>query len=425
MIPLLVLAAIPLVVVVLVFGLRSPLGVLVAGYAFIVPFGSAIDLPIPLPPPFNTVSSLAGLAAVAGMFLHLLLVRRGPVRVPSAAPIWLLFLCLAGLTFAWSVDGARTIDDLMVVVSLVALYVLTALMPVSTPHAQRICTAIMTGAVVASVIGIVLVVGGHAPIGKSGVPRFLITGDDPNHTAAGLLLPLMLAMSRSVDRRQSPPARAFAVGGVVVMATGIVLTGSRGGVLAALTGTLVVMAHTGSTKRAGSVVIVLGLAVLLGLRQAPEKLQDRLVARTSTGRTDIWQLGLATCPRYCFVGSGFGTFPAVYQKEFRTNPEGGGYRTAAFRAHNIWLQALIEIGIAGLVLLVLGFAATVREVARLPREDRGPPLAALLALAVASSLLSNLTFKYFWLVLMYSVIVVSAAGRTESERGTLPVGRMH
>jgi O-antigen ligase len=421
---LLAAAAVPLAVLVMLVGLRSPVGVLVAGYAAIVPFGSATDLPIPLPPPFNTVSSLAGLVALGGMLLHVLLVRRGSVRLSPTVPLWLCFVGLAGLTFAWSVDAPTTADDLLLLGSVVTLYVLTALMPVSTQEAQRVGTAVIAGAAVASVIGIGLFATGNAPVGKSGVPRFLITGDDPNHTAAGLLLPLILAISRTVDRRQSSAARMFAVSGVAVMATGIVLTGSRGGLVAAVIGTLVVMVHIGSTRRALAVVVIVGLAVVVGVRQAPENLENRLASTSSTGRTDIWNLGIATCPTYCLRGSGFGTFPAVYEEEFRTNPGGGGYRTAAFRAHNIWLQVLIEMGIAGLVLLVLTFAATVRDVARIPREDRGPPLGALVALAVASSLISNLTFKYFWLVLMYAVIVVSA-NRTESRSRLAVVGTMH
>ena len=208
------------------------------------------------------------------------------------------------------------------------------------------------------------------------------------------------------------------------MTTGILLTGSRGGVLAAVVGIVVIMLCGGSTRRAVGLVVVVGLAVAVALRQAPASLEDRLVETSSTGRTDIWQLGLDTCPTYCVHGSGFGSFPAVYEEEFRTNPEGGGFRTAGFRAHNIWLQALIETGVTGLLLLLLAFAATVRDVRKLPREDRGPPLGALLALAVASSLISNLTFKYFWLVLMYAAVVVSAADHTRRESMAERVGTM-
>jgi O-antigen ligase len=421
---LLLLAAFPLVAIVIVSGFRSPLGVLVLAYAAIVPFGSATDLPIPLPPPFNTLSSLAGLVALLGMLVHLLVVRRGSASLPPAVPLWLLFLGVAGLTFAWSVDRSATADQLLLLASVMAVYVLTALMPVRQVDVQRIGTAIIAGAAMASLIGIGLFVAGRAPIGKSGVPRFLITGNDPNHTAAGLLLPLLLAISRTVDPRQRPANRTLAIGGVALMTTGILLTGSRGGVLAAVVGIVVIMLCGGSTRRAVSLVVVVGLAAALALRQAPASLEGRLVETSSTGRTDIWQLGLDTCPTYCVRGSGFGSFPAVYEEEFRTNPEGGGFRTAGFRAHNIWLQALIETGLTGLLLLVLAFTAATRDVWKLRREDRGPPLGALLALAVASSLISNLTFKYFWLVLMYAAVVVSAAGHTTREQFLEPVGTM-
>lgn len=412
----LLLAVVPVTAVVLVAGLRSPLGVLVVTYAAMVPFGSATELPIPLPPPFDTPSSLVGLVVIAGLLLHVLFVRRGSVRLPPAVSLWLLFVGWAVLTFAWSVDRRATADQLLLLVSVMAIYVLTALVPVRPVDVQRVGSAVIAGAAVACVIGIALFVAGRAPIGKSGIPRFLITGNDPNHTAAGLLLPLLLAISRMVDRRQRPANRAFAAAGVALMTSGILLTGSRGGVLAAVVGIVVVMIYGGSTRRTVTVVVVVGLAVAVGLQQAPEKLEERLVATSSTGRTDIWQLGLDTCPTYCGRGSGFGSFPAVYEDEFLTNPKGGGFRTAGFRAHNIWLQALIETGAVGLALLVLAFGAVILDLRRLAREDRGPPLGALLALAVASSLISNMTFKYFWLVLMYATIVVSANDRIEREQ---------
>ena len=420
---LLLLAAIPIAAFLLIVSFRSPISLVVA-YAAIVPFGSATDLPLPVPPPFNTLSSLAGLVAFGGMLLHLLLVRRGSDRLSPALPLWLLFVGVAGLSFNWSIEPSATADDLMLLVSVVALYVVTGLMPVRKADLQGIGSAIIAGAAVASAVGLVLFATGQAPVGKSGVPRFVITGDDANHTAAGLLLPLVLAVARSFDQRQRPSARAFAFVGVVLMLTGILLTGSRGGLAAALVGIVVVMIHSASAPRAVGVAVTVGLAVAFGLLQAPDALENRLVSASSTGRTDIWKLGLDACPAYCPVGSGFGTFPAVYEEEFRTNPEGGGFRTAGFRAHNIWLQALIEMGIVGLLLLFLGFAATVRDVAKLPQEDRGPPLAALLALALASSLISNLTFKYFWLVLMYGAIAVSATTGTEGEEHSMPVNTM-
>jgi O-antigen ligase len=404
----LLLAGVPIVVIGVIVGLRSPVGALVAAYAAIVPLGSAVDLPLPLPPPFDTLSSVVGVLASAALLAQLALLRHGTRRLSRAVPAWLLFLGLAGTTFAWSVDPAATAKEVFLLASVAALYVVAALLPITAAEVDRIGTAIVAGATAASLFGLALFATGHAAVGKSGAPRFLITGDDPNHTAAGLLLPLLLALWRSLDARRSVPARLAWASSATAMGLGIILTGSRGGIVAAFIGIVTLGLQTGSARRfltAGAAIAVVGfLAVAL----APAALQQRLLESDSTGRTEIWRLGLTACSQYCVAGSGWGTFPDVYQAQFRTDPNAGGFRTAGFRAHNIWLQALIELGVAGLVLLVVAFAVTGRELLAVPRADRAPPLAALVALAVASSLVSNLTFKYFWLVLMFVAFTVNA-----------------
>ena len=389
-------------------GLRSPIGVLVTAYALIVPFGSAIDLPIPLPPPFDTLSSLAGVAAIGGMLMHLVLARKGAPRLVPALAAWAGFLGLCAASYAWSIDRDGTWTDLLLLASVVVLYGLTTLMPVSEPQVARIRDAIILGGALASLLGVFQLATGRTPVGESGQARFLLTGGDPNHTAAGLLLPLLLAVGRATHRGERPRTRVVSGGAAALMGIGILLTGSRGGLVALAAGLGVVFLQDLDVRRVLVAGGVLSVGLVFGLALAPADLETRLTTAGSTGRTDIWRLGVAACDRYCLAGSGWGTFPAVYQEEFRTNPAAGGYRTEGYRAHNIWLQAVVEVGVAGLVLLVVAYGASVVDALRLPRDERGPPLAALVAMAVASSLVSNLTFKYFWLVPMYAALAASA-----------------
>jgi hypothetical protein len=62
---------------------------------------------------------------------------------------------------------------------------------------------------------------------------------------------------------------------------------------------------------------------------------------------------------------------------------------------------LIETGIAGLLLLVAALVLVAKDLLRLPKGIRGSPLAGFAGLLVASTFLSTLGFKYFWMVLMY------------------------
>lgn len=389
-------------------------------YAALVPFGSAVGLPVPLPPPFDTFSSIVGAAFIATGLAQLILVPRRAGRLVPALPLFVVFTGIVVLTHAWTIDRVRTGDEAVLLVSLVALYAVALLLPVEPRHVRSFETAVIVGAVIAAAIGLLAFASGAAPTGKSGVPRFGITGDDPNHTAAGLLLPLVLAASRTLG--DPPPRRLMYGATTLALIAGIVLTGSRGGLVAAIAAIVALAAPKASVRHLLGAGAVVAVGATLALVMAPDPLAERIVSPGTTGRTDIWRLGLSACDDYCLVGSGWGTFPDVYKREFRRATDVGGFRDEGLRAHNIWLQALIETGIAGLAALVASYAAAIVGALRLPDPIRGPPFAALAGLAVASSLVSNLHFKYFWLVLVYAGLVEIAHARPpaiEPPAGTL------
>ena len=97
------------------------------------------------------------------------------------------------------------------------------------------------------------------------------------------------------------------------------MTGSRGGILAAVVAGVVLALATPTGRRrllAWTVVGVLLGAVAFVLH--PLGIAERTVATSSSsGRFSIWRVGLAACPQYCGPGSGWETFPVVYA---RTQP---------------------------------------------------------------------------------------------------------
>jgi O-antigen ligase len=397
---------VPLLVTVALAGLRSPVTVVFAFYAALVPMGSVVDLPVPLPSPFDTVSSLAGVVAGAALLVEVLIWHRTAPTWTRALPWFLAFVGWSATTVGWSLDRSATAHDAALLASLVLIYAVAGIARTDRVQLDRIGSAIEIGAVVASVVGVLLLATGHGTNGDLGAPRLALTGDDPNHTAAALLLPFLIAAGRTLGggRRRllthGPAAAAIFVA--------ITLTGSRGGVVALVVGVVVLAVSGPSVRVARPLLVVLALGTIAGIAVAPAQLEARLADPSSTGRTTIWRLGLESCDRYCVQGSGWGSFPVVYQQEFRADPQAGGYRTGAFRAHNIWLQAWVETGLVGLGLLLGGFAVVSFEVWALPPADRAVPAAALASLVVASALVSNMTFKYFWLVLTFSAMAASA-----------------
>jgi O-antigen ligase len=125
-------------------------------------------------------------------------------------------------------------------------------------------------------------------------------------------------------------------------------------------------------------------------------------ATSSSGRVDIWEVGLRACSQYCWSGSGWGTFPDVYAATQALVP-GARVLTGdqgSYQAHNLWLLTLIEVGVVGTLLFTLGLILAFREAWRLPAEWRAPASAAVAALAFALVFLSSMEFKIFWMVLL-------------------------
>ena len=219
-------------------------------------------------------------------------------------------------------------------------------------------------------------------------------------------VPLLISITRSVTL----PARAKRLLHVVVsilLLGGILLTGSRGGLLA--TGValvvLVAVAHRGRAVLAACGLVAALVAAFVFFTN-PYGVAEREVETTSSsGRTDIWQVGLTACPEYCAFGSGWGTFPTVYADTQASVPDarvlvGGG----AYEPHNVWILVGIELGVLGIVLLAAALLASFAEAWRLPAGLRSPPLAGLAATVFAATFLSNLEFKFFWMALMLVIL---------------------
>jgi O-antigen ligase len=198
------------------------------------------------------------------------------------------------------------------------------------------------------------------------------------------------------------------------------MTGSRGGLLATVVvlGVSLLLATAGRAIRvtllAAAAVLVVVVVVLapggVGQRQIKE-------GANSSGRSDIWAVGLYACRFYCLAGAGGGAFPTVYHEELESVPDARVQeRGNSFEPHNIFLLAVIEVGVLGLVLIVVGLSSALAGALRLPSGMRGPPAAALIGTVVSSFFLSNLEFKFFWAVLAYVAISGTVAAGERAGR---------
>jgi len=174
---------------------------------------------------------------------------------------------------------------------------------------------------------------------------------------------------------------------MLILASAIALTGSRGGALALIVGTAVVISVR--VGRYGVLGLVL-LAALVAL--IPNPIRDRTLAEhqlnpASYARWHMWDGAVQEMVEHP-LGVGLGLYRYVYPRHaVPIESELFRYGKTAYTAHNEYLQIGVELGIAGLGILLWGMALLGRESLallrqRLTRRQRALSLSAVAGIAV-------------------------------------------
>ena len=218
-----------------------------------------------------------------------------------------------------------------------------------------------------------------------------IYGPYVNHNHyAGLMemltpVPLVIALSR----RCSTQARWMAGIAASVMASSILFSGSRGGMIAfaaeiALLAILL-LRHNARSKTMGAMAAFVLLTLALALWMGDSELIQRLVSIHSQARSELSGGTRLTIDRDALrmfaqkplLGWGLGSFPEVYPqfRSFYTN-------LSVDHAHNDYLELLVETGMAGFLVVVWFLIVTFRAAAKKLRHHEWATndLAALAAL---------------------------------------------
>ncbi len=422
-------AAAPFVVMLLVIYLREPLRIGLPLFAATVPFGQLLALGSSA---FASLSSILGLLLGIGLALERLRSGRVNVRLSATVPVWLMFLGVAGATVLWSVSPGKTETGFFILTSLVVLYVLISLRDVDRRSFRWTENGILAGGLLVTTYGLFqLVVQGGFPSDPPGATldgRFGNGMLGPNNEAVTLIIPLMVSLARAIGATRGPQ-RVRYTASMAYLLTGVLLTGSRGGLLAVAVAVvaLIISQPSGRKLLIGYGVATLTAAGLVFFTH-PAGIADRTFASasSSSGRTDIWRVAFAACSRYCPAGAGWETFPDVYAatqaRVAGANVLVGG---GAYQAHDVWVLIAIELGLPGLLLFGAGVLLTLSEAVKLPGWMRGPPLASFAGTLFAAFFLSNVEYKFFWMALFYVALARNLADterrqHSQSADSTLP-----
>ena len=249
-------------------------------------------------------------------------------------------------------------------------------------------------------------------------------------TLAGLGLVLGLAGLRRAASGSGSIARgldAIGRGGLasgllaVFAATCLLLTGSRGGLLAGLAGSAVVLVPGAGRRLGVPAAVGLGAVCLLLLAVSGSVLGDRLAegAADGSGRASLWAVSVAAWAEAPVFGHGLGSFARAVAPH--VTAETAPVLAVQGAAHDAPLQWLVQTGLVGTALGALTLAALARRLIRgvaTGRRGRWIVRAALAGLAVfAAHGLVDYAFEVpaatWWLALLTGLGAGAARGEAE------------
>lgn len=320
---------------------------------------------------------LAGLLLLDWALGH----ERGPVLGPLAVPA-VTFVTWTAMSAAWAADPRAVLVE----TAQRAAFVLLGIAVVrSLPADGRAVRAALVG-----------LVGGCAALGTATVVSGAMQGVWLHVYAFGMhknwlgfVLPFGFVGLVALRVHGELAARALWVTAGLAITLGLAMSGSRGGWVGALAGTIMILVlhRPGLAWPAVSAATV---AIVLLLLVAPALTTERVdvsTADTSAGmRLRTWSSGVAAIQERPLLGYGAGNFRAVVEN-----------RGTQVDPNNILLLAWAETGVFGLLALVWLVAAAVRLAVTSAAVATGTAsLANTAGAAMMTTALVHAQFDMFW-----------------------------
>ncbi len=324
---------------------------------------------------------------------------------PGVAIAVVAFLSWSAISIAWAVDSGTAASS-------TSRFLLDALLfPIvfgairRREHFTWIVAAFVLGAVISAVIGLL----------QSGGARLAGGIGDPNDEAALLAAALLLDVGMIATLRRGSAAKFLAVIGALIIGIGLVDTGSRGGFVALATVLLAGVLFGGRWRgRAAQLMLIVAILtpVYLLVLTSTAAVQH-LSSSSSTGRTDLWKVGIKMWEANPIGGVGSGNFEVAsihYVQQVGAITRADLIVDVPHVAHNTYLEIIDELGLPGFlafIALAIGSVACALRAARIYERAgdtsfelmaRGLALA-VIALLAADFFISNEYEHLLWLLL--------------------------
>lgn len=397
------------------YALTAPLIFPYGLYVVVVPFDYAMSLTA-----FGTITKLLGVAAGASLIIYLIR-KREAMKPPPVFLIWAALVVWTTMTAFWAIDVPTVLSMLPTLAELLLLYAAVCIYPSNRRDVYFVLGATLAGGLIASGWGVYLFHAGQDIVGNRLVfgltqPGLAPTNSiDPNQFSAGLLLPTALALVGALSIRRFVWKAAFGAGFLLLLA-GIAVAGSRGAMVALAVMVIFLFIRGRWRLELAALMSLAGIVSIFLANEIWARFNNETVA-TGSGRIEIWKVALIAMKSHLLLGAGYYNFPYAYNQAVLLAHTGEFVRWFA-AAHDLLFSTIVELGIIGLVLTLVGWYGQFRMLRIVSPGNQDYPIrlaleAATLGLFVAALFLDMMPTKYVWLTFMVSALFYNLHRRTE------------
>jgi O-antigen ligase len=387
---------------------------------------------VPSGGPFLSVTKLTGLL-LALSWLAMVTTESGSrtnfiTAHPTATVLIVLFLGWTALSATWAEDPSVALGSFGRFFLDAFLFMIVFSGVRNRRDAGLLAGAFLAGALAAAAYGLFASTSVNADRLGSNVL-------DPNELAAVLVSGTALSVALFAGFKQ-PGVRIFAAGAGIACLASVLLTLSRGGLIALGASLVAAIVISGRWRLP---VVALVLALVIGVVTyyadfASEDSRGRVTHvtqgqdRLAEGRASLWQIAWRAVEDKPFEGLGAGNFP-VSSRNYLLQP-GLVQRSEEILkdlvVHNAYLEMLSEEGVVGLALYLslIGFSLiSMLKAQRLFRKGGDPGMEAF-TMAVTVALVGNLVADFFisgeyskqlWLLLGFGPALLAVAANQSDE----------
>lgn len=362
----------------------------------------------------GTITKFLALAS-AGAILLVMCNRKRTMTPSIAMAGWGAFLLWSFASLIWAKDPAFGLGSLMQVVQLFLLCLILAMLRIRMADVRWMMLATLTGGVACALYGIYMFVSGHVQRTDALSSRLDISLGansyiNADHYAGALVFPLAIALVAFL--RLDGWKRVIAAVSFTTLVAGILVSATRGSLVS-----LAIMGiYLAFVERRRLQLLVLGGIGLLTSLAMPNVWLRFVDSQQGDlgGRNGIWAIGLNAFRTHMLAGSGTGNFRLAYGEAYLMTPQKGLFTHRwAEDSHNLIVNTSVELGIIGVVLILIAWYLQFRTVSKISRDSsfgavRSAIEAGTIGLFMVAMAVDLMWYKYLWIAFMLGVLARNA-----------------